>query len=420
MKNSFKIAGVVFIIFLIYSCKIDKPKVTTAEVTDISYTTVSSGGEVTDEGDRPVFARGVCWNTSENPTVYNNRTSDGTGPGSFSSNLTELTPGTRYYIRAYAVNSIGYGYGNQVSFSTASVSLPDVTTETVSSIQPNSAISGGNIPGEIYSNERGVCWSTTSNPTINGSRTTDGSGFGSFTSSLINLSGNTTYYVRAYATNSYGTGYGEELQFITLVDYSGQSGTVNDIDGNTYATIGIGSQIWMAENLKTTRYRNGDLISTTTSSISGEITPVYQWPYGDNEGNVITYGRLYTWWAVSDLLCPVGWHVSTHEEVITLRNFLGGENVAGGKLKESGTTHWNSPNTGATNETGFKALPGGYRHDYGTFEQFGNEGRWWVSLSDLCSIQTCESYLMEFNSSKVISQSNPKSDGLSVRCVKDN
>jgi uncharacterized protein (TIGR02145 family) len=161
-------------------------------------------------------------------------------------------------------------------------------------------------------------------------------------------------------------------------------GSMTDHDGNTYKTVIIGTQIWMAENLKTTKYNNGELIGTTTpatTDISDEPTPKYQWAYDGNEGNVATYGRLYTWYAVNDSrnVCPTGWHVPSDPEWTTLTTYLGGESVAGSKLKETGTTHWQSPNTGATNETGFTALPGSLRYQDGMFDFIGGYGYWWSS-----------------------------------------
>jgi uncharacterized protein (TIGR02145 family) len=157
------------------------------------------------------------------------------------------------------------------------------------------------------------------------------------------------------------------MEFATI-----QAQTVKDIDGNVYKTVTIGTQVWMGENLKTTKYRNGDLIRTTipaTKGIESEPTAKYQWAYDGNESNVATYGRLYTWYAVTDKrnVCPTGWHVPTDIEWTTLTTYLGGVRVAGGKLKETGTTHWQYPNTGATNETGFTALPSGYRDSDGTY-----------------------------------------------------
>jgi len=199
--------------------------------------------------------------------------------------------------------------------------------------------------------------------------------------------------------------------------------TVTDKDGNVYKTVTIGTQVWMAENLKTTKYRNGDLIGTTTPAtkdISGENTPKYQWAYNGNETNVATYGRLYTWYAVTDSrnVCPTGWHLPTDIELTTLTTFLGGESIAGGKLKETGTTHWESPNTGATNESGFTALPGGYRIDYDiVFYDIGFYGYWWSSTE----YSSENAYYLGLGNvgSDVDSNSEDKLSGFSVRCLRD-
>jgi uncharacterized protein (TIGR02145 family) len=159
---------------------------------------------------------------------------------------------------------------------------------------------------------------------------------------------------------------------------------VTDIDGNVYKTVIIGNQVWMAEDLRTTRYRNGDAIGTTnpaTLNIRSENSPKYQWAYEGDESRAATYGRLYTWFAVTDRrnLAPTGWHVPTDAEWTTLANFLGGNLAAQGKLKEAGTTHWHSPNLDATNESGFTALPGGNRWDYGRFLGLGDFTHWWTA-----------------------------------------
>jgi len=169
----------------------------------------------------------------------------------------------------------------------------------------------------------------------------------------------------------------KEIIYDELLD-AGMNGVVKDVDGNSYKTIKIGNQIWMAENLKTTHYANGDAIpdGTGAGDISGETDPKYWFAYVDDLNNVTTYGRLYTWYTVIDSrnVCPDGWHVPTDTEWTTLTDYLGGTSVAGGKLKETGTTHWTTPNTGATNETGFTALPGGYRSNNGAFLCIGIYG----------------------------------------------
>jgi len=194
------------------------PTVTTAAVTNITQTTATSGGTVTSDGGATVTARGVCWSTSPNPTTANSYTTNGSGTGTFVSNLTGLTANTLYYVRAYATNSVGTAYGNELTFTTLNLTLPTVTTAPVTDIMQTTATSGGTVTsdGGTTVTARGVCWSTSTNPTTANSYTTNGSGTGTFVSNLTGLTANTLYYVRAYATNSVGTAYGNELTFTTL------------------------------------------------------------------------------------------------------------------------------------------------------------------------------------------------------------
>jgi uncharacterized protein (TIGR02145 family) len=166
--------------------------------------------------------------------------------------------------------------------------------------------------------------------------------------------------------------------------------TVTDIDGNVYHTVTIGKQIWLVENLKTTKYRNGDLIGTTNPSTldySYELTPKYQFAYNGDETNVATYGRLYTWYSITDSrkVCPTGWHVSTDKEWTIMVEFLG-DSVVGDKIRETGASHWNSPNQGATNESGFTALAAGSRwattdNNKPKFVQMGEVGHYWTATA---------------------------------------
>ncbi|MCL2167862.1 MAG: Ig-like domain-containing protein [Lentimicrobiaceae bacterium] len=193
------------------------PKLSTAEVTNITSTTATSGGNVTDHGNSLVTARGVCWSTSQNPTINDQKTIDGSGIGNFTSNITGLTSNTNYYVRAYATNEIGTAYGEQLSFTASSSNLAEVTTENVTNITVSTADCGGTVisDGNSSVTARGVCWSTSQNPTINDNKTINGTGTGSFTSKMANLSANTLYYVRAYATNNAGTAYGEQVTLTT-------------------------------------------------------------------------------------------------------------------------------------------------------------------------------------------------------------
>ena len=298
------------------------------------------------------------------------------------------------------------------------LTVPVLTTTEVSNISYTTASGGGDITSEGGASvtARGICWSAMQTPTITNDKTSDGTGSGNFTSNLTGLRSNTNYYVRAYATNSVGTSYGSEDSFSTI------GYTVTDYDGNIYNAIEIGNQMWMAENLKVTRYRNGDLIGTTvpaTLSLLGESSPKYQWAYNGNEDNVAIYGRLYTHYAITESrgICPTGWHAPTDAEWTTLTDYLGGMTVAAGKLKEAGTSHWISPNTGATNETGFKALPGGRRDDIGTFEGIRISGSWWTATE--FGSADAFSRALSYNYSRAFSGSNFMKYGISVRCIKD-
>ena len=418
---------------------ISPPSVTTSPVTGITPTTATSGGNVTIGGGAIVTAHGVCWSTNQNPTIVDNNSADGTGIGVFTSSITGLTQGTTYYVRAYAINSIGTSYGIQVSFTT--LGLPAVVTATVTDITPTTATSGGNVTadGGITVTARGVCWSTSQNPTTSDSKTSDASGTGTFTSSLTELIGNTIYYLRAYATNNVGTSYGNELSFKTY------TGSVTDIDGNIYNTVTIGTQIWIAENLKTTKYPDGTNIPiVNTVSAWNDLTitdAAYCW-YDDDIVNKNTYGAFYTWSAAMNGtvssstnpsgvqgVCPTGWHLPSDGEWKTLEMYLGmtqgqadllGDRGTdqGSQLKEAGTIHWDSPNTG-TNSSGFTALPGGGRKYLdGLFYPSGRFGFWW-STSEDSNYQVW--YRMLYNGYNTVSRSNiNKATGYSVRCVKDN
>jgi uncharacterized protein (TIGR02145 family) len=196
------------------------PSITTVTVTEITATAAKSGGSITADGNSPITARGVVWGTATNPTIsLSTKTSNGTGSGAFQSAITGLAANTKYYVRAYATNTTGTGYGNEFSFTTTvDATLPSITTVTVTEITANSAKSGGSITADGNSpiTARGVVWATTTGPTIAlATKTSNGSGSGAFQSAITGLAANTKYYVRAYATNSTGTGYGNEFSFTT-------------------------------------------------------------------------------------------------------------------------------------------------------------------------------------------------------------
>jgi hypothetical protein len=194
--------------------------VSTNTVSSVTSNSASCGGFVSTDGGAQVIARGICWSTSPNPTAdLSTKTVDGSGIGNFPSLLTGLLPSTIYYVRAYATNSVGTAYGNEVQFITlSSGALATLTTTSVTVIDDFSAVSGGLINGDGGSpvTARGLCWNTAANPTIDlVTKTNEGSGTGLFSSLMGGLTPNTLYYVRSYATNGFGTAYGNELTFLT-------------------------------------------------------------------------------------------------------------------------------------------------------------------------------------------------------------
>jgi uncharacterized protein (TIGR02145 family) len=294
--------------------------------------------------------------------------------------------------------------------------VPVLSTSEVTDISSTTVTAGGSITddGGLTVTARGVCWSTSQNPTIDDNKTTDGSGAGSFISKVTGLEKGTAYYLRAYATNNNGTGYGSTMTFTTLEGLA-------DIDGNVYQTVVIGNQEWMAENLKTTKLNDGTLIPKVTDNIAwgGSLNSgAYSYSMND-ETNGETYGALYNWYIVNTgKLCPAGWHVPTDAEWSTLITYLGGESVAGGKLKEIGTVHWDAPNTMADNASGFSALPGGYRNNVGGFENIGKIGAWW-STTEGTNEGRAYGRDVAYNDAFVAKPNYYKQNGVSVRCVKD-
>jgi uncharacterized protein (TIGR02145 family) len=300
----------------------------------------------------------------------------------------------------------------------ATAPIPDVSTGNYTNVLLNTIDFTGTVTADhgYIVTKRGFCWSSANqNPTIqNDTMISPVNLSNSFSGEVKHLKGQTTYYIRAYATNINGTGYGSAVGVITI------DTTITDVENNHYRIVQIGTQVWMAENLKTTKFNDGTSIPLVTdnSAWNNLSTPGYCWYDNDAATYKNTYGALYNWYTVNTgTLAPAGWHVPTDAEWTILTDFLGGETVAGGKLKEAGTTHWQSPNTGATNETGFTALPGGYRGYFGAFYNVGNYGVWWSSTEDGTSYVWDRS--MDYIDGGVSRTKSSKEIGFSVRCLRD-
>ena len=328
-----------------------------------------------------------------------------------------LTANMTYTYRVYSYNAAGNSltYSNEIIVSTI---VPIVTTTLPSEITANSVLSGGNLTtdGGSTITSKGIVWSTSTNPTIAlTTKTNNGGGNEAFISVITGLLPSTTYYLRAYAINSSGVGYGNEINFTALAPAT----PVTDIDSNIYETVAINTQIWTKTNLNVSKYRNGDIIPEVTDAATWQTLNTGAWCYyQNNTANGSEYGKLYNWYAVNDPrgLAPAGYHIPSDSDWTILTNYLGGIPVAGGALKEAGTAHWNSPNIGATNSSNFTALPGG-RRENGLFDTIGNYGFWWSS-TDAGGITA-----YEFNLYYYLGSTNrnnfDKHNGFSVRCVRN-
>jgi uncharacterized protein (TIGR02145 family) len=393
---------------------INAPVVSTAVVSTITSSTAVCGGIVTSDAGSTVTARGVCWSQNSSPTIADSKTNNGSGAGSFTSNITGLSHMTTYFVRAYATNANGTGYGSTMSFTTQS-SLPSVTTAEISEIIGSTAISGGTVTSDGGSTvtERGVCWSTSQNPTTSNLHTTDGSGTGSFTSNITGLSGDTTYYVRAYATNSVGTVYGIQRSFTTLNDFC---------EGFTaptgYGIVSSSGKCWLDRNLGATQvatyYAYGHLYQWGRGTDEHQIRTSFTSPTLSNSdtpghGNFITISSSpgdwrspkndNLWQGASGINnpCPDGWRIPTETEWNAER------------------LSWSSNNAAGAFASPLKLPVAGSRnHSNGSLFNVGSSGYYWSSTVD-----GTRTRFLYFNSSDADMFSYYRANGVSVRCLKD-
>jgi uncharacterized protein (TIGR02145 family) len=409
------------------------PQVTTAEVVDITDNSALAGGSVTNNGTFSVTERGVCWNSEGNPTLGDTKLASGDGASDFSVTIENLLPETQYFVRAYATCEMDTVFGSIKSFTTLPVPLPVVSISDAEDITENSAVINAEV---VYENddfeirEHGICPKINSEYlSFNDLKKPAGQGTGEFTVTLDNLSPEREYEYRAYAITQSDTFYSDYISFTTLAKaFSGidfnpnvSYGEITDVEGNTYKTVEIGTQVWMAQNLNTTQYNDGSAIPLITGEGEWESTTTGAYcNYNNNEANASMYGKLYNAYTVeTGKLCPAGWHVPSRDEWEALIVFLGGESVAGGKMKEQGTEHWSESGSDITNESGFTALPGGLRNSNGAFNAINIGGYWRAATAS----ESQEGFMVTFwtgswNAGFRIGE-DPKNTGLSVRCIKD-
>lgn len=386
-------------------------------------TKVNVSGYYIPSAGASVSTYGFCWSKRSEPTIDDNRITGILNWGKFSATITNLELNTDYYLRAYVTDIYGTYYGNEKSFRISytppqaeGIAKFNYYYQNIKAIYQVTWMNSNSIPVLKF----GVCWNTEPNPTLDNNK--EETAYGNSVNFTISaITPGVQYYIRCYVANDIGTYYSPNMTFKSWYGQSGPQAT--DSDGNVYNSIKIGNQIWLTENLKTTKYLNGDPIGTTATAIldiSGETEPKYQWPAGGNEINVPEYGRLYTWHVATESrkVCPAGWHVPSFAEWNELNFFICSD---GGDMKETGLIHWNTPNSEATNLSGFKGIGSGYRNQK-LFTNMKNYAMYWSTTPTINAAQYA--YLF-YNSDVFRVISNPstqysKSYGFSIRCLKDN
>jgi uncharacterized protein (TIGR02145 family) len=414
---------IAYVGFLLASCTkeegMNPPKITTTPITNVTLSSLTTGGEITTEFADQITARGVCWSRMANPALGNTSENsvDGKGAGSYQSELTGLTLG-KYYIRAYVTLSGKTYYGNEIIFDltviTPGIITQNPTDKTASSAKVTTKIT------YIWTDpllEKGICWSTSKNPDITKNKQADNGSNLEFAHTITSLSSGVAYYVRGYAINKHGIFYGNEIQILLLP--APVYGEVVDIDGNKYKTVVIGLKTWMAENLKVTKFNDGTSIPSLSESEFKTTDGSAFTSYNGNSSNVPSFGYLYNGYTVTNTknVCMQGWHLASSSDWYSLASALGGLESAGGRMKAISTI-WASPNEAATNESGFTGLPGGSYcriclSNSGLFADIGTDGYWW-------SAQSAEFFYLTNNLTSLRTKSTGASnDGMSIRCVKD-
>lgn len=386
---------------------IELPTVITVSTSDVTRTSISCSGEVLLDGGSQITDKGICWGLTNSPTISNNVMSAGMGTGKYTCKIDGLSAGQTYYFRAYARNVSGISYGGVHSAKTLSVTTPIVTTGTISNISASFVTCSGTVVdnGGSYVFDRGICFGIKSEPTINDGKIQMGIDNGDFSNVITNLENGTQYFFRAYAINNVGVSYGDVISIKTKFD----------ICGNECNVIRIGSQTWMAENLRCNKY-------DTKSS-----------KYGDEVAYVSSnYGYLYAFddAVVSSQkqgICPNGWHIPSSDEWDALSSYYGGdENIYVGNTAGAYSYLYGNPTAGrklksnvgwnGNNSSGFNAMPTGYV--YGSSSNISYQGEMTLFWSRSISGTDVSVRLLQ-NNDYFISTTRSKLYKLSVRCLKD-
>ncbi|WP_352422840.1 FISUMP domain-containing protein [Proteiniphilum sp.] len=394
--------------------KMNLPNVETVSVNDITQNSAQIISVIHNNGGGRVKVSGICWSsTTQVPTIEDSKTMNGFSEGEYRTLLTNLDIASSYYVRSYATNLKGTAYGEVIHFTTTAplaILAPPVITDITST---SAIVSGSIIQYEETVTTKGFCWNIEGNPTIEDFKVECTEESQEFSCVLQDLEAGIVYTVRAYAINSGGVAYSNPINFKTGAP------TIKDVDGNEYTTVKIGNQTWMVENLKVTHYRNGDPIERVTLASEWNVEVGKYGIYQNNDLVADVVGNLYNWYALADPrnIAPEGWRVPTEEDWTILVNYLGGDAVAGGKLKSTDPSHWADPNEGATNSSGFTAVGGGVA---GTGTIGGNltiQGIYWCSTEH--NPTTGLIRIIEHNHTQAIYSGGAKKGGYSVRLIKD-
>lgn len=428
----------------------DLATVVTNSVDSITYESAKVFSSITSNGGADVFERGVVWSKDENPELENNLgvTQDGEGMGEYSSILENLSPETVYYVRAYATNQTGTSYGEEITFTTLQmIDIPVVITGDVSDITHESAILEGNVTqsGGAAVIERGIVFSTDTDPSLNDQVIKRGRGLGNYLALISGLEPETTYYAKAYAINTVGIAYGNQIEFTTYSEYGQHCPgipQITDIDGNVYNTVLIGDQCWMKEDMKAVTLNDGTPIENAISETDWEnnTNGAYAWYENNEEGHKPYYGAIYNWHVVhTEKICPSGWRVPSEQDWIKLSDYMT-ENFEDITAENEGNMlkscrQVNSPLDGecATDEHprwdehnihfgidkfGFSAVPGGSRNWTGNyFYGHGIIGYWWSSTEVDADIARYRRIYHE--DGILLRHQYSKNNGYNIRCMRD-
>ncbi len=438
----FKIIYILFLISALSCCTsfdyndnilIVNPSFENFEIRNTEITTCQISANLKSDGGTEITETGVCWSEEIEPTIKNHYKKNYNNNTSFQLTIENLSPNNTYYIRAYAKNKNGYGYSPTISTRTLGEETA-VSIDRISNIGLTTATLNGSI-SEIPNfsiTQTGFCWSIYENPTIDNSEKAVSSNpsVGAISSNITNLSPGTTYYVRAFSYDNSEAIYGIQKSFKTEDSFT-------DIDGNSYKAIKIGDQVWMTENLKTSKYRDGTPIPyiTTSASWSTATTGGYC-DYLHTPANSTKYGKLYNWYSIIDShdIAPEGWHIPSDEEWTQLENYLMAQGLSyDGSITNNGiskslvtTTEWiTSSVEGApgnnpilNNSSGFNGLSAGKRYASGTFLYQGTEYAYWWSTTEQDAILS-KGAAVGYDRNYLTHGNFEKTNGFSVRCIKD-